>query len=108
MRAVAEEVRFELTDPCESPVFKTGAIDRSATPPVAVIVPVFPLPVNRKLEVSVFSTVGFGDEKDVDHLQDARRINEEKKNEPEFFLLACRYPHCPPFPHHRPNSKSDD
>ncbi len=30
---MAEEVRFELTDPCESPVFKTGAIDHSATLP---------------------------------------------------------------------------
>ena len=30
---LAEEVRFELTDPCESPVFKTGAIDHSATLP---------------------------------------------------------------------------
>ncbi len=29
----AEEVRFELTVPCETPVFKTGAIDHSATPP---------------------------------------------------------------------------
>ncbi len=31
---VAEEVRFELTDPFGSPVFKTGAIDHSATLPV--------------------------------------------------------------------------
>jgi hypothetical protein len=30
---LAEAVRFELTDPCESPVFKTGAIDHSATLP---------------------------------------------------------------------------
>ncbi len=26
-------MRFELTVPCETPVFKTGAIDHSATPP---------------------------------------------------------------------------
>ncbi len=31
---LAEAVRFELTDPCGSPVFKTGAIDHSATLPV--------------------------------------------------------------------------
>jgi len=30
---VAEEVGFEPTEPCGSPVFKTGAIDHSATPP---------------------------------------------------------------------------
>ncbi len=30
---MAEAVRFELTDGCPSPVFKTGAIDHSATPP---------------------------------------------------------------------------
>ena len=30
---MAEEVRFELTDGCPSPVFKTGAIDHSATLP---------------------------------------------------------------------------
>ena len=29
----AEEVGFEPTDPCGSPVFKTGAINRSTTPP---------------------------------------------------------------------------
>jgi hypothetical protein len=32
-KALAEKVRFELTDPFESPVFKTGAIDHSATFP---------------------------------------------------------------------------
>ena len=31
---LAEEVGFEPTDPCGSPVFKTGAIDHSATPPL--------------------------------------------------------------------------
>ena len=30
---LAEEVRFELTDPCGSTVFKTVAIDHSATLP---------------------------------------------------------------------------
>jgi hypothetical protein len=35
---LAEAVRFELTDPFESPVFKTGAIDHSATLPWGVIV----------------------------------------------------------------------
>jgi hypothetical protein len=30
---LAEAVRFELTGPCEPPVFKTGAIDHSATLP---------------------------------------------------------------------------
>ncbi len=34
---LAEEVGFEPTDPCESPVFKTGAIDHSATLPAASI-----------------------------------------------------------------------
>ena len=33
IRSLAEAVRFELTDPFESPVFKTGAIDHSATLP---------------------------------------------------------------------------
>ena len=33
---LAEAVRFELTDGCPSPVFKTGAIDHSATLPVRV------------------------------------------------------------------------
>jgi hypothetical protein len=31
---MAEEVGFEPTEPCGSPVFKTGAIDHSATPPI--------------------------------------------------------------------------
>ena len=30
---MAEGVGFEPTEACASPVFKTGAIDRSATPP---------------------------------------------------------------------------
>ena len=30
---MAEEVRFELTEPCGSSVFKTDAIDHSATLP---------------------------------------------------------------------------
>jgi hypothetical protein len=30
---LAEEVRFELTEPCGSSVFKTDAIDHSATLP---------------------------------------------------------------------------
>ena len=34
---LAEAVRFELTDGFPSPVFKTGAIDHSATLPVAPI-----------------------------------------------------------------------
>ena len=33
LRRMAEGVGFEPTDPCGSPVFKTGAIDRSTTPP---------------------------------------------------------------------------
>src|SRR5690606_37086654 len=32
-RYLAEAVRFELTNGCPLPVFKTGAIDHSATPP---------------------------------------------------------------------------
>jgi hypothetical protein len=32
---LAEAVRFELTNGCPLPVFKTGAIDHSATLPVA-------------------------------------------------------------------------
>ena len=35
---MAEGVRFELTRPLGLPVFKTGAINRSATPPENVIV----------------------------------------------------------------------
>ncbi len=35
---LAEAVRFELTDPFEPPVFKTGAIDHSATLPWSQIV----------------------------------------------------------------------
>jgi hypothetical protein len=34
-RCAAEGVGFEPTEPCGSPVFKTGAIDHSATPPNA-------------------------------------------------------------------------
>ena len=33
MLNLAEAVRFELTNPCGLPVFKTGAIDHSATLP---------------------------------------------------------------------------
>ncbi len=33
LTAMAEEVGFEPTVPCGTPVFKTGAFDRSATPP---------------------------------------------------------------------------
>ena len=36
--SLAEAVRFELTDLFKSPVFKTGAIDHSATLPWGVIV----------------------------------------------------------------------
>ena len=32
--SMAEGVGFEPTDPCGSPVFKTGALNRSAIPPV--------------------------------------------------------------------------
>ncbi len=38
---LAEAVRFELTDPFEPPVFKTGAIDHSATLPAGGIVTLF-------------------------------------------------------------------
>ena len=38
---LAEAVRFELTDPFEPPVFKTGAIDHSATLPAGGIVTAF-------------------------------------------------------------------
>ena len=41
IRSLAEAVRFELTDPFESPVFKTGAIDHSATLPAGEIVTLF-------------------------------------------------------------------
>lgn len=37
---MAEAVRFELTNGCPLPVFKTGAIDHSATPPDSVILAV--------------------------------------------------------------------
>jgi hypothetical protein len=36
---MAEEVGFEPTEPCGSPVFKTGAIDHSATPPASDKIP---------------------------------------------------------------------
>ena len=35
-KKLAEAVRFELTNPCGLPVFKTGAIDHSATLPCCV------------------------------------------------------------------------
>ena len=38
-RNLAEAVRFELTDPCESPDFKSGAIDPSTTLPYLVEYP---------------------------------------------------------------------
>jgi len=38
-RNLAEAVRFELTDPCESPDFKSGAIDLSTTLPYLVEYP---------------------------------------------------------------------
>ena len=38
---LAEAVRFELTGPFEPPVFKTGAIDHSATLPAGGIVTLF-------------------------------------------------------------------
>ncbi len=41
MPVLAEAVRFELTDPFEPPVFKTGAIDHSATLPAGGIVTSF-------------------------------------------------------------------
>ena len=41
MGDLAEAVRFELTDPFEPPVFKTGAIDHSATLPAGGIVTSF-------------------------------------------------------------------
>jgi hypothetical protein len=34
---MAEGVGFEPTEPCGSPVFKTGAIDHSTTPPVTCV-----------------------------------------------------------------------
>jgi hypothetical protein len=37
---LAEAVRFELTNGCPLPVFKTGAIDHSATPPKGSILAV--------------------------------------------------------------------
>ncbi len=36
---LAEGVRFELTRPFGLPVFKTGAINRSATPPGKILSP---------------------------------------------------------------------
>ena len=35
--SLAEGERFELSEPLDSPVFKTGAFDHSATPPAARI-----------------------------------------------------------------------
>ena len=36
IKKTAEEVRFELTVPCGTPVFKTGALDHYATPPESI------------------------------------------------------------------------
>ena len=47
---LAEAVRFELTDPFESPVFKTGAIDHSATLPAGEIVTLFLVKFRQGLE----------------------------------------------------------
>ena len=33
---LAEAVRFELTVPCGTPVFKTGALNHYATPPLSI------------------------------------------------------------------------
>jgi hypothetical protein len=38
---MAEGVRFELTRPFGLPVFKTGAINRSATPPNPILNPYY-------------------------------------------------------------------
>lgn len=37
LAALAEGVGFEPTDACASPVFKTGAIDHSATLPASAV-----------------------------------------------------------------------
>ena len=34
---LAEAVRFELTVPCDTPVFKTGALNHYATPPTILL-----------------------------------------------------------------------
>src|SRR5579862_5488235 len=36
-RSLAEGARFELANPFRSPVFKTGALNRSATPPATIL-----------------------------------------------------------------------
>lgn len=36
---MAEGVRFELTDPFRSAVFKTAALNHSANPPMAAMIP---------------------------------------------------------------------
>ena len=53
MYLLAEAVRFELTNGCPLPVFKTGAIDHSATPPKIENSTMAPLS-NRLAEFSVF------------------------------------------------------
>jgi hypothetical protein len=44
---VAEAVRFELTNGCPLPVFKTGAIDHSATLPTTSGTDFKPAAINR-------------------------------------------------------------
>ena len=44
---MAEGVGFEPTEPCGSPVFKTGALDRSATPPCYLLRSIYGCFLNR-------------------------------------------------------------
>ncbi len=51
---VAERVGFEPTDTCVSAVFKTAAIDRSATSPGAILRSASPPPVDNRGFVEPF------------------------------------------------------
>jgi hypothetical protein len=56
---LAEGVRFELTRPFGLPVFKTGAINRSATPPGALRPTVAALYERRKLWEKLAKVIRF-------------------------------------------------
>ena len=57
---MAEGVRFELTRPFGLPVFKTGAINRSATPPRALCPTVAALYERRKLWEKLAKVIRLG------------------------------------------------
>ena len=53
---LAEAVRFELTDGFPSPVFKTGAIDHSATLPLGLQRAILPARLRYKFQIQFLGT----------------------------------------------------